>query len=197
MSAHGTPQDPRAARPAFGRSARGRLRAAWIALGLLAVLAAVDAWRWRDKARDNEAIAAGVVVAPERNARPALRFAHAHALGLAGKHEDAVDAYRLLQGKDALGEAARYNAANQLLRQAVVMRASPLPGQALPLIELAKTLYREVLRTDPEHWEARYNLERAQRMQPDPEPSDNTAAGPPEDAERAATTMRGISRGLP
>ena len=54
-----------------------------------------------------------------------------------------------------------------------------------------------MLRDDPDHWPARYNLERAQRLVPDPDPADGDPAEPPKSAERAATTMRGYSPGLP
>ena len=77
------------------------------------------------------------------------------------------------------------------------MRATSQPGQAIPLLELAKENYREVLRNDPGQWDARYNLERAQRLLPDP---DDTLAEPADikrDAERAVTTMRGYSPGMP
>jgi len=67
----------------------------------------------------------------------------------------------------------------------------------VPLIELAKETYREVLRHDPRHWPARYNLERAQRLLPDPEDGDGGPLEVPSNAERAATTMRGYSPGLP
>jgi mxaK protein len=176
---------------------RTRLRLAWGALALLAVAAGIDAWRWQDKQRDNALIGAGVVDRPGPIERAELRFAHAAELARRGEREAAIDAYRALQDDSALGRSARYNAANQLLLQAVVLRGSALPGQALPLIELAKASYREVLRQDPGHWDARYNLERAQRLQPDPDDAEPEAAGPPENAERAATTIRGVSRGLP
>lgn len=176
---------------------RTRLRLAWGALALLALAAVIDGWRWQDKERDNAMIRAGIAERPDPTARAELRFAHATELARRGEHEAAIDAYRVLQDDSALGRAARYNAANQLLLQALVLRGSALPGQALPLIELAKASYREVLRQDPEHWEARYNLERAQRLQPDPDDAEPDAGGPPENAERAATTMRGVSRGLP
>ena len=84
------------------------------------------------------------------------------------------------------------------MREAVVVRASAQPGQAIALIELAKEGYRDVLRLDPQNWQARYNLERAQRLLADPD--ELLEAAPPEtkrDAERAATTMRGFSPGLP
>jgi mxaK protein len=65
------------------------------------------------------------------------------------------------------------------------------------MIELAKEGYREILRANPADWAARYNLERAQRLVPDPDELDEA---PPElnrSAERAATTMRAFSPGLP
>ena len=64
-------------------------------------------------------------------------------------------------------------------------------------IELAKESYREVLRHDPEDWAARYNLERAQRLVADPEEVDDEPPEARRSAERAATTMRGYSPGLP
>jgi mxaK protein len=77
------------------------------------------------------------------------------------------------------------------------VREGVQPGQAIPLIELAKETYREVLRHDPGQWNARYNLERAQRLLPDAEEGDGGPPDVPRNAERAATTMRGYSPGLP
>jgi mxaK protein len=115
----------------------------------------------------------------------------------AGQSDAALNAYRELQAVPELGQAARYNAANVLMRQAGAVKEASNAGQALPLIELAKQGYRDVLRHDPAHWEARYNLERAQRLQPEPEDMDAPITEPRNDAERAATTMRGVAPGLP
>ena len=79
----------------------------------------------------------------------------------------------------------------------IELREAKHPGQALALIELAKEHYRELLRQDPDDWDARYNLERAQRLQPDPDGEDDSIPDTRRDAERAATTMRGHSPGLP
>ncbi|WP_077033148.1 hypothetical protein [Pelomonas sp. KK5] len=131
---------------------------------------------------------------------PELRFAHALALAAAqpgGYSDEALNQFRALQGDTPLGQAARFNSANLLLRRALVVRAGPQPGQAIPLIELAKETYRELLRRDPGHWDARYNLERAQRLLPDPEEEGEVAPDAKRDAERAPTTMRGYSPGLP
>jgi mxaK protein len=172
-----------------------------LALGAI-VLAAVVAGAalleaallWRDAGR-NALIAAGSP--PAESAVPELRFALAHAQAASGAAEAALNGYRALQSDPALGAAARYNSANLLLRQAIEQRAGPQPGQALPLIELAKEQYRELLRRDPQHWNARYNLERAQRLLPDPQDDAFDPAAAPRERERAATTMRAQSLGLP
>ena len=83
------------------------------------------------------------------------------------------------------------------MRQALRLRDGSQAGQAIALIELAKENYREVLRRDPAYWDARYNLERAQRLLPDPEEIDPTSGEEAKRAERAATTMRGYTPGLP
>lgn len=180
---------------------RGRTRAVLGALAVLAALAAWDAVQLQ-RAHALNALLAAPALPPERVATlddqaPALRFAHAHALAANGQLDAALKVYRSLQGDPRLAQAARYNAATVLLQQAIDVRSGQQPGQAIPLIELAKEIYREVLREDPGHWDARYNLERAQRLLPDPDDQDQEPGGTPEAAERAATTMRGVSPGLP
>jgi mxaK protein len=166
-------------------------------LALLAVAAAVDAaWLLRAEGYNRD-IEAGRVAPTGTPAGRELRFAQAYALAASGESEAALNRYRSLQGDDVLGQAARYNSANLLLRQAQAISDKGQPGQALPLIELAKETLREVLRTDPQHWPARYNLERAQRLLPDPDEGDDQPPPPANQAERAATTMRGYSPGLP
>ena len=177
---------------------RRRTRAVLVLLALLAIGAMIDAAHlWRQE-RWNALIVAGPVAGDGKDGPAELHFAQAFAAAASGAHEQALQRYRPLQGDSALGQAARYNSANLLLRQALVVRAGAQPGQAIALIELAKEMYRDVLRDDPQHWAARYNLERAQRLLPDPDEA--LDAAPPEtprDAERAATTMRGYSPGLP
>ena len=180
----------------MGLITRARVRAAWALLGALAVAAAVDAVRLVQAERINTQIAAGNVPATH-DAAPPLRFAQAQAQAASGATEAALRQYGTLQDDTRLGRAARYNSANLLMRQAVVLREKAQPGQALALIELAKEHYREVLRRDPQDWNARYNLERAQRLVPDPDGADEPPPEAPRAAERAATTMRGYAPGLP
>lgn len=190
-----------------------RTRAAWWCLVAVALVAAAAAASWALKARDNaligraEAPAEAQAEVPAEmqgeieNTTPALLFARAHALAAADQLEPALVRYRALYGHPSLGGAARYNSANLLLRQALALRdASANPetaGQALPLIELAKQGYREVLRADPGQWDARYNFERAQRAQPDPDDIDAPIGEPRSQAERSPTTTRGVGGGLP
>jgi mxaK protein len=180
----------------MGLSSRRVVRITWALVAALAVAAAVDGvWLWRAQ-RWNAQIDAGAPGAgPDAPAE--LRFAQAHAQAASGATDAALSRYGALQDDTPLGRAARYNAANLLQRQAVVLRDGPHPGQALPLVELAKESYRQVLRHDPADWAARYNLERAQRLVPDPDGDEEPPAGPPRQAERAPTTMRGFSPGLP
>lgn len=181
----------------MGLSTRRRTRIVLVVLVLAVLALAVEGVHlWRQQ-RWNVAIAAEPPVPAGSDAPPELQFALAHAHAASGASEAAMNRYRALQGDAALGQAARYNSANLLMRQAIAVRAAAQPGQAIPLIELAKEIYREVLRNDPGQWDARYNLERAQRLLPDP---DDTLAEPVEaerSAERAVTTMRGYSPGLP
>ena len=177
---------------------RRRTRAVLALLALAALAALADGALWWRAARWNAAIASGQLPAAPAPGLPAeVSFAQAAAQAASGADDAALHAWRALQAPTPLGEAARYNSANLLLRQALRVRAGDQPGQAIPRIELAKEHYREVLRRDPQQWDARYNLERAQRMLPDPDDADVSPAEAPRNAERAATTMRGYSPGLP
>jgi mxaK protein len=180
-----------------GLSSARTTRTVWALLALLALVAAVDAAHlWRQQ-RWNTLIASLQVPPDARDVPVQARFAQAYAQATSGAADAALQRYRSLHDDSALGRAARFNSANLLMRQALVLRAGTEPGKAIALIELGKEMYRDVLRADPQHWPARYNLERAQRLLADP---DEMEMAPPEskpNAERAATTMRGYSPGLP
>ncbi len=176
---------------------RKGVRLALLALALLAVAAAADLWQLRRVQSLNLLIGSGQVPAPAAGAAPELQFAHAQAQAASGAVDAAINRYGAIAGTSALGRAARYNGANLLLRQALELHANQRAGQALALVELAKEGYREVLRHDADDWAARYNLERAQRLLPDPEEGEDVGTEAPRAAERSATTMRGYSPGLP
>jgi mxaK protein len=181
----------------MGLATRRRTRIVLAVLAAAALAAVADSLHlWRQR-QWNVAIAADPPVAGGSSPPAELQFALAHAQAASGATEEALNRYRALQGDSALGQAARYNSANVLMRQAIAVRNTAQPGQAIPLLELAKEIYREVLRNDPEQWDARYNLERAQRLLPDPDENMAEPADMKRDAERAVTTMRGYSPGMP
>lgn len=179
---------------------RHRVRAVLAALALCVATAAVAGMSWWRTERDNaQAMAGGVTnLPPERVMEsPQLRFAKAQELASAEDFDGALALYRTLFSDPLLGVGARYNQANLLMRQGLRNREGAEVGQAIALVELAKQGYRAVLRIEPLHWDARYNLERALRLQPDPEEDTAAIGGPRNDAERAPITLRGIPQGLP
>ncbi len=178
---------------------RWRTRLGWSVLAVLGVLAAVDGWRWIDAARINRAIEDGTIVDMEAPATPQARFAQAYHLAARGDDERALNLYKRLQDEGGpLARAARFNAGNIHLRQALMLqkeRGDAALGALITPAELAKQAYRDVLRADPADWDARFNLEKTLRVLPDPDDED---AGPtPGRSERAATTMRNATLGLP
>lgn len=132
-----------------------------------------------------------------------LAVVHAEALRQArdGQSRAAHDLYaRVALGADRdLRLRAEYNHANLLLREAMNLRQDIEidDGRALPVLELAKESFRKVLRETPDAWDARYNLERALRLAPEPPEVEEGEGLAPQQRERAPTTMRGDTLGLP
>jgi mxaK protein len=134
----------------------------------------VNGLRLRHAAQINQAIAAaaqkpvGQDPAPAPNDAPRdVRLARALALAEMGAYDAAFRAYGGLiqQGPlDAVGRQALYNLGNMHFRQGAGADAST---PAMPMVELAKQRYRDLLRVDPDDWDARYNLERALRLAPE------------------------------
>lgn len=181
----------------MGLTGRRTTRTVLVLLVLLVMAVVIDgALLWRQQ-RWNDAVASGTLPTDGDDLPAQVRFAQAHVQAAGGARDAALHRYRSLADDSPLGQAARYNSANLLMREAAVLRAGTEPGKAIALIELAKEIYREVLRVDPQYWDARYNLERAQRLLPDLEEADQEPLGARPQAERAATTMRGYSPGLP
>lgn len=179
---------------------RVRMRTLHAVLALSLASGVLAGWQWWRLERDDALAAAGGVAKlplEQAMASPTLRFARARELAAANDFEGALALYRTLYADPRLGVPARYNNANLLMRQAQRLRDAEGEPQAVALLELAKQGYREVLRQQPEHWDARYNFERAQRLQPDPEEDTASIGGPRNDAERAAITIRGVPQGLP
>jgi mxaK protein len=160
-----------------------------------ALAAAWQGWRLQQTAQLHRDIAAaattpGDTPAPH-DAPPAVKLARATALAQRpGAHDAAFRAYGALvqQGADdAIARQALYNLGNLHLRQGIA-------GDAMPMIELAKQRYRDLLRADPDDWDARVNLERALRIAPE-EPGAALADEENEPVERRRIRLRGMDAG--
>ncbi|WP_295638797.1 MxaK protein [uncultured Methylibium sp.] len=171
--------------------------------GVLAVACAaavaVQVWRLQQATRLNAAIAEAAqapvdpaaATLPSPDAPPAARLARAVALARAGAHDAAAKTYvGLIRAGDvdAIGRDALFNLGNLYLRQGQAQG-----GEALPLVELAKQRYRDLLRASPGDWDARYNLERALRLAP--EEQEAVAEEVNEPVERRRVMLRGMDPG--
>jgi mxaK protein len=180
---------------------RKRRRELWLGLAAL-VLIVLGAFDLRQLAqlRDwNRAIDDGSVTALKGALPAPLLFAQAYHQQTGSDYQAVLALYKRaeLAGGPALQTAARYNSGNVYFREGLAMRNAENEQQAVPLLELAKGSYRQTLKQDPGNWDARYNLERVLRQRPEPEDLDDSGLGAPQQSERAVTTMRGYSLGLP
>jgi len=84
----------------------------------------------------------------------------------------------------------KFNLANLYFREALRLRDAGSKDLAMPLIELAKQNYRDILRYDSGDWEAKYNLELALVLAPETDPVDPMDEVNPERSPRAITKMQ-------
>jgi mxaK protein len=169
---------------------------ALLACGLLAVVSGVQ---YAQAVRTNERVARVLAGDEPIDAGVTGDVAYAGALTLAraGRYEQALDAYKaLIHGRrEDLRRAALYNVGNLHLREA--LRVDPSDRmRALALVELAKQAYRDLLRQDPDDWDARYNLERALWLAPEADDAEEDPVQPLQ-SERAPTTMKSERGALP
>lgn len=167
-------------------------------LGSVAALG-VYGWRWVQVADYNAALANDDFATAGEGGLAHNTFARAYALAREGQLQDAQNLYHRLaeSGPAALADAARYNLANSYLRQALTLDAADSRDLMLPLAELAKTAYRDQLRDTPDDWAAKYNLERALQLLPDPREREEQAFHAPERGPRAVITIQADPQGLP
>jgi mxaK protein len=168
--------------------------------GVLALLlAGAGAWELRALSEIrayNAALQRGDYVGAAGLASPHGRFAKAYGQARKGRLEEAIRAYVEIEnaGDPALLNAARYNRANLYLLRAEQARDEP--DLAVPLIELAKRNYRELLYAHSADWDAKYNLERALRLLPDELGQDLPAPLMPQRSQGAAGAIS-VHRELP
>ncbi|MFA7097799.1 MAG: MxaK protein [Gammaproteobacteria bacterium] len=169
------------------------------ALALLVAAAAFDGYQLRRVHALNRAMENGAVVEWAEPLPVEALFAKAYYLDRKGDYQTALDLYRrvIALGDPAQQAAAEFNSGNIYLRQGRELRRAETRQQALPLLELAKEAYRHVLRNDSAHWDAKYNLERAVRLAPEPEEDELVESAAPRHRERAPGTVRAFNFGLP
>jgi mxaK protein len=125
------------------------------------------------------------------------QLAHAYGLHTSGQIDEAVKLYAQIQeaAGDTLRPLVMFNLATLYLERAM---ATAQLGRdvSLPLIELAKESYRRLLRADSSDWDAKYNLELAIRLSPEPEDEQVEETVTPERTPRAPRAPLGYG-GLP
>jgi mxaK protein len=129
---------------------------------------------------------------------PRIWIAAAHQPARADRIAEAAALLRRAadSSRGELREIALYDLGNVYLQAALKVVESGADASGLPLFELAKESYRSALMERPDLWDAKFNLELALRAAPDPDP-DDTGAPPVLTGERAVTTMRAFTLGLP
>jgi mxaK protein len=113
-------------------------------------------------------------------------------------YDGALGAYKaIIQGpREDLRRIALYDLGNLHLRHALQLGLED-EGQSLPLLELAKQSYRDLLRRDPNDWDARYNLERTLRLAPESDDDSDEDTGPPDPREHERSTIADPRMDLP
>lgn len=169
-----------------------RLNLATTVIGLACLLGiAYDGVRLRNDLQFNRALETGT---PTGGGADATRqFAQAYDLQQQRDFKAAVTAYAAIPAESGsrLNQDVNYNLANLYFREALKMLDSGDDDRAMPLIEMAKQNYTDVLRVDGGHWDAKYNLELALVLAPELDPADPLAERNPERSPRAITKMQG------
>jgi len=177
-----------------------RRRVVHSAFGAVAVVCAVFAIghtvRLVHSNRVNSAIASAPATGLDSDV-PEAQFAKALALAHSGKSDPALRIYKALarSPRADIRRDALYNRSNVYMRDAE-RRNSDEGFESLPLIELAKQAYREVLREDPADWDAQYNLERALRLAPETEQEGDESDAPMKE-QRVKSALVGEAINLP
>ena len=176
-----------------------------IATGLVAVALALESWQLAQAAHVNRQLSQPPTDHPT-GATSQARVGNDPRLWISASRQPArtgqiAEAAALLrraadESRGELRRMALYDLGNLYLREALRLRTRGADASALPLLELAKESYRSVLLERPDLWDAKFNLELALRAAPDPDP-DDTGAPQILTGERAVTTMRAFTLGLP
>lgn len=167
-------------------------------LTTIAVLAALtlavgyDGYRLASDIRFNRGLASGSIAEDATAGDPYRQMAQAYDLQERMAFEQAVKAYAGIDAPPGspLGLRIKYNLANLYFRRALELRDSGANDLAMPLLELAKQNYKEILRADASDWDAKYNLELALVLAPETDEVDPLGELNPERSPRALTIIK-------
>lgn len=170
---------------------RNRRLATIAVLAMLTLAVGYDGYRLASDIRFNRARASG---SNTENAAgdPYRQMAQAYDLQERMAFEQAVKAYAGIDARSGspLQLLIKYNLANLYFRRALELRESGDDDLAMPLIELAKQNYKEILRADSTDWDAKYNLELALVLAPETDEVDPLGELNPERSPRALTIIK-------
>jgi mxaK protein len=183
-------------------AARTTALAVLIASGIAGIAASI--WTLAGIERTNAAIrqlAAGKdIEADPAAAPPALIAARQHFLLTHDRINDAqIFTEAAAPRCDAAAQARLfYNLGNGRVRQAIALIEKGDTGQAVSIVLIAKDSLRRALRLAPGNWEAKYNLDVAQRLVRDLPRGEGEENDTPKDKEKPLwTDLPGQPRGLP
>ncbi len=169
----------------------GRKLSVFMILLVLILALSFDGFHLLQELEFNGALAAGSVAQLNDRDDASRQFAKAYELQQQRDFKAAVKAYAAIAAdvNSQLQLDIKFNLANLYFREAKQLREAGDNDLAMPLIELAKQNYREILRRDNKHWSAKYNLELALVLAPETDPVDPMDEVNPERSPRAITKM--------
>lgn len=163
-----------------------------VVVAALVLAISYEAIRLAQDQQFNDALAIGEVTEVNGGDAARRQFAKAYALQQERRFKAAVNAYAAIEGlaESQLQLDIKFNLANLYFREAKRLREAGDNDLAMPLMELAKQNYRDILRIDSGHWAAKYNLELALVVAPEMDPVDPLDEVNPERSPRAITKIQ-------
>ena len=168
---------------------RGHADRWFAALAAVAMLLAMgyELWSVNQMSRFNALIRQAAYGEVSRTT-PHGEFAFAYALQQEGEFSEALRSYSSAGTREPeLAAAVMFNTGNLYLRRALSLLEEDARDLAIPLVELAKENYRELLRRDSGDWHAKYNLEHALHLLPETSEQEIDEDIMPERSPRALT----------
>lgn len=181
---------------ASGLTKRGAILCAALALIAGSVMVH-QGYRAYDASRFNRDLAARNYSSAGSHASLNGQLSRAYALQRSGRFEEAIKGYAQVEAAadDGLMRVVMFNLATLYLERAIGSLGNGR-DVSLPLIELAKETFRQILRVESGDWDAKFNLELAIRLSPEPEDEEVEETITPERTPRAPRAPLGYG-GLP